>query len=136
MDGGHRAVHIGVVDGGNGVALGARDEVVLNNADAAHVPDVAILRRLQRHVLGAHLHSTQALPSALLRNGLPSSMLKAEPGPALYVLLRHSNSRAAQAFRMKQCAIVVHPHQIGICMGNITKEEGSLIQDALQFHCL
>ena len=92
MDGGHRAVHIGVVDGGNGVALGARDEVVLNNADAAHVPDVAILRRLQRHVLGAHLHSTQALPSALLRNGLPSSMLKAEPGPALYVLLRHSNS--------------------------------------------
>ncbi len=57
MDGGHRAVHVGVVNGRDGVALGARYEVVLDDADAAHVSDVAVLRRLQRHVLGAHLHT-------------------------------------------------------------------------------
>ena len=57
VDGGHRAVHIGVVDSRDGVALGARNEVILDDADAAHIPHVAVLRRLQRHVLGAHLRS-------------------------------------------------------------------------------
>ncbi len=31
--GGHGAVHVGVVDGGNGVALRSRDQVLLDRAD-------------------------------------------------------------------------------------------------------
>ena len=55
VDGGDGAVDIGVVDGGHRVARRAADQVGLDRADAAHILHVAILARLQRHVLGAHL---------------------------------------------------------------------------------
>lgn len=60
MNGSHRAVHIGVVDSRNGVALGACYKVILDDANAAHVLHVAVLRRLQRHILGAHLHMSDS----------------------------------------------------------------------------
>ena len=55
VDGGHAAVHVGVVHGGDGVPLGAAHQVLLDRADGAQVRHVPVLHRLQRHVLGAHL---------------------------------------------------------------------------------
>lgn len=55
VDGGHAAVHVGVVDAGDGVALGAAHQVLLDCADAAQVLHVPVLQGLQRHVLGTHL---------------------------------------------------------------------------------
>lgn len=57
VDGGHRAVHVGVIDGGNCVALRARHQVLLDRSYRTHVFYIAILARLQRHVLGTHLRT-------------------------------------------------------------------------------
>ena len=62
--GGHGAVHVGVVDGGNGMALRSRNQVLLDRADGPHVLHIPVLAGLQRHVLGPHLRRTISMSAS------------------------------------------------------------------------
>ena len=59
VDCGYGAIHVGVVNRGDAVPIRAAYQVVLDQPDLSQVFHIAVGARIQRHVLGAHLHHAQ-----------------------------------------------------------------------------